>query len=817
MVRSQAIAVLAAATAAAIAGLPAAANAAPNEVAKPVHIYTVTSTADTGSGSLRAELVQTNADGTYDEIKIPAGIYSVSTDELLAEDPAGLDIVGAGADKVTIARTGTGRTLEVLDDTPLSLSGVTLTGGSATNSGGEDGNGGAIELFSGLLRISASVIEGATATGNGGAITTVSGNNFGQARLELDNVQLLHDQADGDGGAIYSSGQITASHVLAHLDSADLDGGAIEARGHLDADHLTLTGDTAAAGGGLYLAGSATVVDSQIGGTTAADADVASQLGGGVEIDNGQLTMTGGTIAGNSVTGAASTGGGVDLVGGQATLHGVTVTGNIAAGAGGGLNVAAADLDVANSTLTDNNAGAGGTSWGGTGGAIDVDGGDLSIEQSTLSHNQAKAGGAIAAQEASNLTATKDVLTDNDTSNSQPNITGGAVYVDNSESRLVDSQLTGNDGYSGGAVGGNQADIALTRSTFSKNVASSSGGAVGTESTDLSIVGGSMTGNSSSTGGAIDAEGDQATVEQATISGNHANALGGGINLSGGQITVTDSTLAHNTISGDPQAATTVGGGAVSVDEGTLNLNNTTVAANSVGVASVPQHGGGIFLNDFSTGNLADDTLVGNTIAAGPTATGLQLAVIGNSGASLSDSLLGGAAACDFATGVLQSEGGNVGTDTSCALSTATDTISSRLALGTLGLHGGALETVPLLAGSAAIGATTDCTVEGTDERGEPRPTTSCDSGAYQFAPASVAKLSASHAKPGAKLTIDGSGFLFTTKVTIGAKTAHFTVVSDGVLKVVVPSLPKRDRHHVVPVVVASRDGAGRHGSLHVV
>jgi hypothetical protein len=263
----------------------------------------------------------------------------------------------------------------------------------------------------------------------------------------------------------------------------------------------------------------------------------------------------------------------------------------------------------------------------------------------------------------------------------------------------------------------------------------------------------------------------------------------------------------------------------VDAEGGLLTVTDSTVAANSISPNTAPQLGAGVHLTKTATGVLADDTLAGNTVAHSAIAGGPQLAIDGSSAVSLSDSLLSGPAACSTTSlnafsethGTIESEGGNTGTDQACALSKSTDTISSGLKLGTLGSHGGSLQTIPLLAGSAAIGAGSNCALTSTDERGEPRPASGCDSGAYEFAPAAVHHLSASHAKPDSRLTISGSGLLFTTKVSIGGKSARFTVVSDTKLKIVVPSLSKSVRRHAVAVVVASRDGAGRHGTLHVV
>ncbi len=85
--------------------------------------------------------------------------------------------------------------------------------------------------------------------------------------------------------------------------------------------------------------------------------------------------------------------------------------------------------------------------------------------------------------------------------------------------------------------------------------------------------------------------------------------------------------------------------------------------------------------------------------------------------------------------GELIDGGYNLADDTSCGSTNYSPTLDG--SLGTLSLNGGPTDTIPLLAGSPAIGFVHSAALCSTpDQRGVPRPTPNCDSGAYQTTPA---------------------------------------------------------------------------------
>ena len=82
---------------------------------------------------------------------------------------------------------------------------------------------------------------------------------------------------------------------------------------------------------------------------------------------------------------------------------------------------------------------------------------------------------------------------------------------------------------------------------------------------------------------------------------------------------------------------------------------------------------------------------------------------------------------CNLNGSSITNGGGNVFSSDTCSV-----TPSTTLNLGSLSDNGGPTGTIPLLAGSAAIGAGVEANCPATDQRGQPRGG-ACDSGAYEY------------------------------------------------------------------------------------
>jgi len=217
------------------------------------------------------------------------------------------------------------------------------------------------------------------------------------------------------------------------------------------------------------------------------------------------------------------------------------------------------------------------------------------------------------------------------------------------------------------------------------NSSGSDGGGINNAGT-LTISNSTISGNTSRVAGGI-SNGGTLSISSSTISGNTSHVAGGIVN--GGTLTISNSTISGNSSSGGP------GGG---IDNGgTLTISNGTISGNTGGF------GAGI----FNVGSLT----AGNTIITGNTPGG------------------------DCVGGIGTNQGGNLDSDGTCSLGAGHTFAGS--GLGALANNGGPTQTMALLAGSPAIGfgisAICDAApVSGLDQRGDPRPAATCDSGAYE-------------------------------------------------------------------------------------
>lgn len=234
----------------------------------------VTSTADSGPGTLRAVLESTPAGETV-RFNTP-GTVTLASPLVITRNVTVL------AEGVTIDAAQTGRALEVREGATVTFRGGTFkngTGGPAT----------------GPLSLSPQ----ATAPTLGGLI-------LNSGSLLLDQVTLTGGTAN-DGGAIYNhagatltlkSSTLTGNKATAFPESTLPHGmgGAVFNAGTLRIEDSTLSGNEAAGGGGaIYNAGVLTLVSGAVTGNTSA------LPGGGIRNANGSaFTQSGGTVTGNT-------------------------------------------------------------------------------------------------------------------------------------------------------------------------------------------------------------------------------------------------------------------------------------------------------------------------------------------------------------------------------------------------------------------------------------------------------------------------------------------------------------------------------------
>ena len=293
-----------------------------------------------------------------------------------------------------------------------------------------------------------------------------------------------------------------------------------------------------------------------------------------------QVTISGLTITGGYLTGAAQDGGGI-LNSGTLAVTGCTISDNWGSGIAN-----FGTLTVANSTFNDNRG------W--DGGGIDNESPTLALEPSTLA--------------------------------------------------VSDCTFRGNWailGVGGGIAngGGSVARATVTGSTFTLNAAVQGGGAIGNNEV-MAITNSTMTGNSSQDGGGGIENYGTMTVARSAIDGNSATLYnfgyltgGGGIqNLNAGVISLTDCSISNNWAGG-------LGGGIFNSWESyfvpqydpTVTLADCTISGNwTTGpspAAGSPNNywepvGGGLFNNSSCTMVITGSTISGNSTAEGYSGAG---------------------------------------------------------------------------------------------------------------------------------------------------------------------------------------------------
>lgn len=242
--------------------------------------------------------------------------------------------------------------------------------------------------------------------------------------------------------------------------------------------------------------------------------------------------------------------------------------------------------------------------------------------------------------------------------------------------------------------------------------------------------------------------GGSLTLQGLTLIGGNAGSGDGGAILNAGTLQLNNVTVRNN------QAQR---GGAIH-NSGTLTLNGVTLsenqaerggaiytlspalggATNQLVNATLSSNtgslGGGAIYNDLSSITLLNSTLANNAADGGGNAIWNATGPGGAVGSiSVQNSILGAGTIGVACVGSLTSAGNNIASDTSCALSQASDKNATNPVLGSLQQNGGPTQTHAPLAGSPALDLANPDTCPSIDQRGQPRPFgTHCDSGAVE-------------------------------------------------------------------------------------
>ena len=220
--------------------------------------YVVTSTADSGPGTLRQAIALDNDGSPIVFAPSLAGSTITAVGELLISRNITID--GSAAPGLIISGNGLNRVFEIASGSTVTLTNLSVENGQATTGGG-------------IL--------------NGGTLT-------------LNGVTVAKNAASGNGGGIENAGVLSLVNSTVAFNTATVNGGGIDTTGTLNLLDVTVADNTAAAGGG---------VDVESGSTTARNSIVAVNTATTSPDLAGALASFGHNLIGNAagVTGLTAT------------------------------------------------------------------------------------------------------------------------------------------------------------------------------------------------------------------------------------------------------------------------------------------------------------------------------------------------------------------------------------------------------------------------------------------------------------------------------------------------------------------------------
>ena len=453
------------------------------------------------------------------------------------------------------------------DGGTLSIAATDIVGNFAE---GTSGSGGGILTVGGDVTVARSTITGNEANRAGGGVEIVDGTlQLSDVTLDFNTAGPLGSAAPGNGGGLHVSGVAEIAVI----------------RGTVNNNLAALEG------GGLWnQAGSVMFVDGTTINGNIASGDDADTGGGGVFNNGGDMVIANSTINGNLADGSSGSGGGLLSVDGDVVITDTTFDDNTAARAGGAIEVIDGTFRVTGSTLSNNDAGVDVTAAPGNGGAVHISGVTaFSIVDSLVTGNVAALeGGGLWNQAGSTMLVDGTVVTGNTALGDDADTGGGGLFNNGGDMTVVGSEIdnnsaTGTSG-SGGGILSTDGSLVVVRSSVDGNTASRAGGGVeiieGGFRMTASSLSGNATGPMPGNGGGLHVTGAaDSLIVSSQVMSNTAAAEGGGLwNSAGGTMTVDRGTIImNNTASGD---AADQGGGGVFNDGGTLTIANSTINAN---------------------------------------------------------------------------------------------------------------------------------------------------------------------------------------------------------------------------------------------
>lgn len=576
-----------------------------------------------GFGSVRLENVtatQNSAShfgGVIDAVGatviINGGTYSKNTSY------CGGVISALGNSKVTVTGATISENESVYENTDYnsSIGGGALwqTGGSLTISSSTlDGNktdyyGGTIMATDAKVTINENTVVKNSSGATGAALhfkgTTVA---------NLENIEISGNISTGNGVVYLNYGELNANNVTFKNNEAN-NGGVFycsNSKAKLTVTDCTITNNKAKSSGGIAYVDSATA--KFIGGTIANNT---AKNGGAIYSTNGNITVEASDVNNNS---ASSNGGVVNSYFGTVAFKDITVYKNSAKSNGGAAYFNQSEVTLDNVKFNENTA-------NNHGGAVDIVGADVTaINGCEFNNNTAdNHGGAVYVVYIKEEEATETIYgtftMTGGLFNENSALGGGAVSVRTGcEATFDGTTFTQNsvegfasendgDGEGGGAIYVGYGKVTLINVTATQNTASDFGGAIDAAGATVIINGGTYSKNTTYSGGVIFATNNSSvTIDGATFTENastfentESKPIGGGaIYIKNGNLNVSASTFDKNT--SDYYA------GAIYASKATVKIDKQSIFTNNSATT-----GGALYFRDNCAVTIENSTVNNNS------------------------------------------------------------------------------------------------------------------------------------------------------------------------------------------------------------
>ncbi len=287
--------------------------------------------------SLRAAIMELNANKGIGTIKIPTGNYILTLD---GEDDTAqrgdlditgkVKILGEGPETTTIDANQIDRIFEVKKGGKLWISNLKITGGNTKDSGGAIN---ANDISSYIEINNCNISNNKALQGYGGGIL---GNNF-----NIFKSNFSRNTAYYDGGAVFGNGRVENSSFTNN--KVNNKGGAISA-GNVEIIGSYIGQNEANLGGGIYFEGIGEILNSIVSKNHA-------EIGGGIYSRDASLLIDKTLVDSNE----AVTGGGLINSGGKSIIHSSIFSGNIAKKDAGGI-YSSSEISISYSNIVSNRA-----------------------------------------------------------------------------------------------------------------------------------------------------------------------------------------------------------------------------------------------------------------------------------------------------------------------------------------------------------------------------------------------------------------------------------------------------------------------------